>query len=693
MSNAQASHKNRLADEKSPYLLQHASNPVDWYPWGVEALQIAKDQNRPIFISIGYSTCHWCHVMAHESFEDAEVARRLNDSFISVKVDREERPDIDAAYMQACQLLNRHGGWPLNLFLTPDGKPFYALTYAPKHGRGNQPGFIAIIEKVAEIWKDNPENLIEGGQQLSNAIQQMEKQNPQEELNEQILIAAARNFSEHYDRTYAGFGAAPKFPQPHNTTLLLRLAQRFSDGDLERMALSTLDAIEQGGITDQIGGGIHRYSVDERWLVPHFEKMLYDQALITEAYLDAWQATNDNRYAKAAADIFDYVLRELQHPDGGFYCGEDADSEGAEGTCYLWTPAQIEDVLTEEDAELCVKVYNLSERGNFEGSNILHRTAELMDIAEENGLSNKELEERLEQIKRQLLKQRDKRPRPHLDDKVLTGWNGLMVASLARAGSLLERPDYLDAAKKAVSFIRSHLTSDGRLQRRYRDSETAISAFHEDYAYFTHGLIELFFAEPDPTILEFALDCMNQCIELFEDSDGGFYDSAEAFVEGMGRGRSKQDGAVPAAASVTALNLLRLARLVGRNDLEEKSQKVLSLHLAQAGEYPTAFAYLLTALNQALTSPLSLVVVSRLDPLPKQWRTQINNFRPTLPVLVLPQGHSLSGLVPAAAGKELKESDTTAWFCNGNSCLAPVDDAAKLAELLDDQIPLNTFNR
>lgn len=693
MSVLHSTQKNHLANEKSPYLLQHASNPVAWYPWGETALIEARNSNKPIFISIGYSTCHWCHVMAHESFEDNEVAKKLNKDFISIKVDREERPDIDTALMQACQLLNRHGGWPLNLFLTPDGKPFYALTYAPKHNHGNQPGFIAIVEKIAEIWQQNPENLIEGGNQLSEAIQGMEDHTSEQELHENILEVAAQSFRQLYDNKHAGFGSAPKFPQPHNPSLLLRLALRFNDPELKQMALNTLTEIEQGGITDQLGGGMHRYSVDAQWLVPHFEKMLYDQALISEAYLDAWQATEDSRYKIAAENILDYVLRELQHPQGGFYCGEDADSEGAEGTYYLWSQDQLERILEPDETNLFKTIYHVTAEGNFENSNILHRTTSLDLIAADQKLAPSDLRHQLALINNKLMTARDKRPHPHLDDKILTGWNGLMIAALARGSVLLQRPDYLDAANKTVSFIRTELFQNGRLQRRFREGETVIDAFHEDYAYLVHGLIELFLTDFNAETLDLALELSAHSTELFKDNQGGYYDSSRMFIEGMGRGRSKQDGAVPAAASVTARNLIRLARLTACEEYEEQAQTILTLHLSQAGKHPTAFAYLLMALELTLSESFSLVIITKDQHLPEEWTNLTRRFRPSLPIIIVNEGHDLSKRLPFLKDKEVINDQTTAWFCTGSSCLTPVNKPSELKILMDDHMPLNTFSR
>ncbi|PLY06010.1 MAG: thioredoxin domain-containing protein [Desulfuromonas sp.] len=675
---------NKLQNEKSPYLLQHADNPVDWYPWSDEALDRAKMENRPIFVSIGYSSCHWCHVMAHESFEDDEVAGHLNRTFISIKIDREERPDIDAGFMHACHLLNGHGGWPLNLFLTPDGKPFHALTYAPRNSAHGQPGFIAIVEKIAELWEQQPARLEDAAERLTQAVLGLESHQQEQEPDSQLLAEAAQSFRQQYDTIHAGFGRAPKFPQPHNVTLLLRLAQRQDDPELQQMALTTLERIAAGGISDQLGGGLHRYSVDARWLVPHFEKMLYDQALISDAYLEAWQISGRELFKTAAEETLDYVLRELQHPEGGFYCGVDADSEGSEGTYYLWHDDELRELLNDEEYSIFSSCYDVTPEGNFEGKNILQRTP-----AEPSEQQDKQLAD----IRSKLFTVRNKRIAPDTDDKVLTAWNGLMIASLARAGFLLKRSDYRVAARKAVDFIRQKLTSEKGLLRRYRDGEAAIAAFHEDYAYLIRGLIELFQAEFKPEDLRYALELNERCEALFSDDRGGYFDAADDYVSGMGRGRNKQDGAVPAAASVTAHNLLRLARLTGRRDYSAKARKLLRLHLAQAGNHPTAFAFLLQALDLSLQNELSLIMIAPENTIDDSWKKVVHSFSPSLVTVITDDTEELAALIPHCAGKTAIDGQLTAWACTGDSCLSPVTSADDLAQLLDVYAPLKTFIR
>jgi len=683
-NHSQQSGFNRLAEEKSPYLLQHAQNPVNWFPWGEEALNRAVQQQRPIFISIGYSTCHWCHVMAHESFEDPEVADKLNQHFIAIKVDREERPDLDASYMQACQLLSGQGGWPLNLFLTPEGKPFYALTYAPKHNRYGHPGFCEILDKITELWKEQRNNLLSAANQLTDAVRHLEASQQQIGLDTALLKQAAKNFQRTFDPLHAGFGQAPKFPQPHNASLLLRLGELFADDNLSLMALTTLRHIDQGGVTDQLGGGLHRYSVDQRWLVPHFEKMLYDQALIAGAYLDGWLQSDDETFRCAAESIFQYVLRKLQHPPGGFYCGEDADSEGKEGTCYLWSLAEITEILEPDQAELCIKCFNLTVEGNFEGKNIPHRRKSWSQLAEEHKLSTSALERQITTIKTKLMRVRNQRPQPHLDDKILTGWNGLMIGSLARGGYLLSRKTYLDAAYRASEMIRSELVRDGRLMRRFRDGETAIPAFHEDYAYLIWGLIELFLADFKPEILAMALSLEQQREALFADGGGGYFDTAEEFIDGLGRGRNKQDGATPAAASVTAENLIRLARLTAAPELEERAENLLSRHLLQAADYPTSHAFLLQGLYTLLRpQPLVMIIKPVKSDLDKDWQGFLKSCWPQPLAIITESPENYVELIPHLRGKSVLNGQVTAWLCTNQSCLPPLTAVKDLQQALD----------
>ena len=639
----------------------------------------------PIFISIGYSTCHWCHVMAHESFENQQIADQLNKDFISIKVDREERPDIDTTFMQACQLMTGHGGWPLNLFLCPDGKPFYAFTYLPTKRAGNHPGLTEVIEKVAEIWHSQPNNLIDAGERLSTAIKEQEDTVSKIQPAEKTITDAITSYKESYDTLHGGFGPAPKFPQPHNTTFLLRAGLRTRNQSAIDMALETLKNISCGGITDQIGGGLHRYSVDQFWLVPHFEKMLYDQALIASAYLDAWQFSGDDYFKKAATEVLEYCLEDLQHRDGGFFCGEDADSEGAEGTFYLWTCSELAELLTGDELKVITAYYLVSPTGQFEGKNIFHRKTDLPTIAADLQLDHNQAETLLTQALKKLHKQRSKSPRPHLDDKILSGWNGLLISTLARAATAFGNDHFLKAALNAVEFICCNLFPQGKLLRRYRDNDSSIDAFHEDYAFFIYGLTDLFLATSQKKYLELSLTLQERCDQLFRSEDGGYYDSEKAFIDGVGRGRSKQDGAIPSAASVTAYNLIRLGRLTDNPDMENKAEELLQQQLSYAARYPAGFAFSLQALDLLLAEKSSLVVISstRQSRLPQPWHRVLNKFRPHVLTFTTAHPEWLEETVKLVAGKNAIDNRTTAWFCSGSSCHAPFTDPIELDNLLN----------
>jgi uncharacterized protein YyaL (SSP411 family) len=681
---------NRLIFEKSPYLLQHAANPVDWYPWGEEAFEMARQKDVPVLVSIGYSTCHWCHVMEQESFEDPEVGATLRKNFVAIKVDREERPDVDSTYMTACRLMTGGGGWPLNVFLTPDKKPFFAATYLPRHARGEMAGIIDILERIGAMWRDSRQRLLETGEKVTASLTRLdgsEAGSGAEVLNDNPLRESYRQFLENFDDNRGGFEEAPKFPMPHNLSLLLRLWQRFDEENARTMATRTLQHIRLGGVYDHVGFGVHRYSVDRYWRVPHFEKMLYDQALLTLAAVDAFQASGESFFSTMADEIMEYVVRDLTHPDGGFCSGEDADSEGAEGTFYLWTPGQIQEVLGLEHATIFNQCYEIYEEGNFEGKNIPRLEMDLNEWAAWFGTEPARLGDVLTLGRQKLLAARQKRVRPHRDDKVLTSWNGLMIAALARGGAVHGYPEYIDHAAAAADFILDRMrTAEGRLLRRYRQGEAAVPAFLEDYAFLCWGLIELYQAGFESRYLHAALELTAQMEGLFGDGQGHLFDTAADAETVLVRRRTILDGAVPAGNSAAVLNLLRLADLTGDEAMAGRGESVLRQSLGKAARYPAGCSLLLSALDYALGPKQTVVLVpgENSEETEAMLKVLRSRFLPrTLILKTDPAGERLADMAPPVRGKTARNEQATAYLCRGQTCLAPVQSAEELVELLE----------
>ncbi|RMF44934.1 MAG: thioredoxin domain-containing protein [Deltaproteobacteria bacterium] len=674
---------NRLIFSKSPYLLQHAKNPVDWYPWCSEAFRAAETRDCPILLSIGYSTCHWCHVMAHESFESEEIAMLVNRHFVAIKVDREERPDIDATYMAACQLMTGGGGWPLTLLLTPDRQPFFAATYLPPVARGGQVGLTDLLEKVAGMWQNNRDQLLLGATRVTDAIRRLDNgQTAPATPDEALLAAALDQYRADFDRDFAGFGPPPKFPAPHNLELLLRLERRFGTGDAADMAVRTLAAIRTGGIYDQLGFGMHRYSVDRHWLVPHFEKMLYDQALLILAACSSTRGDESGLAPRLASETADYLLRELRHPAGGFYCGEDADSEGAEGTFYLWDADQVRACLPTTLAAKALRIFRITDRGNFEGRNILTLDPAAMDDPD------------LEAVRTTLLKIRERRPRPHRDEKILTCWNGLAIAALARAGATCQRPELVEAAGQAAHFILEHLRRpDGRLLRRYCDGEADIPGFLEDYAFLGFGLFELYQAGHDSRWLLEARRLAAGMLDLFGDGQGGLYDTGHDAEMVLTRGRSLQDGALPSGISVASGLLLRLGRLTGESNLQKASEVLLKKHLQQAKRYPRAYSWLLATLDSWLDPEPTLVLVPGNGDDGEAWLRQVRD-QATMDFDALIAGDALyTEKLPALEGRFSLDGRTTAWLCHKGTCYPPTTDSGQLCQWLGSNIQKNNASQ
>ncbi|MCF8038355.1 MAG: thioredoxin domain-containing protein [Desulfohalobiaceae bacterium] len=607
---SQNSPENRLAKEKSPYLLQHAQNPVDWYPWGEEAFARARTEDKPIFLSIGYATCHWCHVMAHESFEDQEVAGLINQTFVPVKVDREERPDIDAVYMKTCQILTGRGGWPLTLFLTPEKEPFFAGTYIPKEGVFPQTGLVELIPKIHHVWKNEQDKVQKSTREILSHLRQTVGGTRGEFPGKSILERAVQDLGQRFDRMHGGFGDAPKFPSPHNLLFLLGQGKERKDRHPLNMVETTLHSMRKGGIFDHLGFGFHRYSTDKEWLVPHFEKMLYDQATLSLAYLEAFAATGNQSYADTAEEVFSYVLRDLTSLEGVFFSGEDADSEGVEGKFYVWDTSEIRDILTEKEAEAVTRAYNLKDEGNFRdeatrqltGKNILHLlSTDLQKTAADLDLSLNNMQDLLDQARRKLFSAREKRIRPQLDDKVLTDWNGLMIAALAFGGKTLEQEDYTRAASRAADFFLEKMRdSQGYLLHRYKDGEAGIPGFLDDYAFLAWGLLNLAEATGNTRYLSAASDLTRKMLLHFRDEEqGGLFLSADYAETVLIRTREIFDGAIPSGNSAALMNIVRLIQAGENSGLQEEMQELVQAFSGTVQSQPMGFTYFLCGLDRA----------------------------------------------------------------------------------------------
>ncbi len=695
MFNIDGKTPNRLVREKSPYLRQHADNPVDWYPWGEEAFQKAQREDKPIFLSIGYATCHWCHVMEHESFADPLVARLLNDAFVCVKVDREERPDIDAVYMTVCQMLTGSGGWPLTIIMTPEKQPFFAATYIPREGRFGRMGLLELIPRIKELWQHQREELLQGAREITRYLQQTQTTPISESLTPEILEQTYRQLAREYDETYGGFGQAPKFPSPHNLLFLLRYFHRTGEQKALHMVLHTLQQMRMGGIFDQLGFGFHRYATDQRWLVPHFEKMLYDQAMLVLAYLEAFQLSGEPLFRQTVQEVLTYVLRDMQHPEGGFYSAEDADSEGEEGKFYLWQEAELRQWLAPEAFRLAVEVYGIRTEGNFfhetgqaaRGKNILHLRIDPGKLPAMLGMDPHHLNRQLESIRQKLFQVREKRVRPFKDDKILTDWNGLMIAAFARAARVLHEPLYLQVARHAVQFIQDRLYLDGQLYHRFTEGETAIPAYLDDYAYLIWGVLELYEACFDPRYLEWALELTRLVQQEFLDGErGGFYFTSTHSETILVRKKEAQDGAIPSGNSVMAWNLLRLARMTADTSQEQMAEGIFRAFATPVKKYPQAYTFLLLAYDFAVgpTQELVLVFPDEAENLP-MIRVIQQRYLPRSVLLVKSPTTSaaLTRLAPFTETMTVRNGQPTAYVCQNFQCDLPVNQLNALRAKLD----------
>jgi len=689
---------NRLLNEKSPYLLQHAYNPVDWYAWNDEAFERAKKENKPIFLSIGYSTCHWCHVMAHESFEDEEVAQLMNDTFVNIKVDREERPDIDKTYMQVAQMMTGRGGWPLTIIMTPDKKPFYAGTYIPKRMRYNSPGMIELIPRIDELWKTDQENISDVTSRVLEALSSTKGSSERRELGIDDIENAFASYSQRFDDQKGGFGKAPKFPSPHNILLSLRYWKRTGDEWALHMVEKTLTEMRIGGIFDQVGFGFHRYSTDEKWLLPHFEKMLYDQAMLIMAYSETYLTTKKKEYADVVGETIEYLKRDLLSEEGGFYSAEDADSEGEEGKFYFWSLDEVNSLLTPKQAELFIKVYNIKADGNFRDeasgektiNNIPHAMQPLSKIAEILNIDVDELESSLDSSRSILLRKRAERTRPHLDDKILADWNGLIIAALAKASRALQNPEYLELAENAIAFILAKMRDkDGNLLHRYREGEAAILGFLDDYAFLTWGLIELYHATFKTQYLETAMEFTETLLGKFWDrNNDGFFFTSEESEELLQRQMDAYDGAIPSGNSIAMYNLIRLGRMIGKPEYEEKSARIGARFSEIISRSMGGFSMLLSALDYAI-GPTHEVVIAG-DPEKEDTKRMIavldEYYLPNVTTLLRGTEEQKIRLSEIAAYTKYHESikgKATAYVCVEQNCRLPTTVVQKILELLD----------
>jgi hypothetical protein len=682
-------HTNNLINETSPYLVQHAHNPVDWYPWGEAALSRARAENKPILLSIGYSACHWCHVMEHESFENEDIAALMNENFVNIKVDREERPDLDQIYMNAVQMMTGHGGWPMTMFLTPEGVPFYGGTYFPPSDRYNMPGFPRILASVSEAYRSQPEQVASTASTMLGELRRVGlAETSRELLTTEVLDSAFRRISTNYDRTNGGFGGAPKFPPAMNLEFFLHTYHRTGASEALEMVEHTARKMAEGGMYDQLGGGFHRYSVDAQWLAPHFEKMLYDNALLSRMYLHAYQVTKNPEARRVAEETLDYVVREMTDARGGFYSSQDADSEGEEGKFFVWSRQAVLDVLGAGDGNLFCEYFDVTDGGNFEGQNILHITSSIEDVAVRNKISVAQLQATIKTGRQKLFELREQRVKPGRDEKVLTAWNGLMLASLAEASAILERSDYRNVAEANARFLLAHLQKDGLLLRSYKDGEAKLNAYLEDYACLIHGLISLYEATGELSWIESAVSLADKMIDQFwDESAGGFFFTGKRHEQLIVRTKEFMDNATPSGNSIATLSLLRLGLLTGNEDYRRRATAVLRLMADQIRRYPQAFGFALSAVDFYLDSPLEIVIVGspdlRLDELLRTvWQTYLPN---RVVALCRKEHEQAEALIPLFTGRNTLASQPTAFVCRANTCQKPANTPDNLLKQLTPQ--------
>ena len=709
------SHKpNRLINEKSPYLLQHAYNPVDWFAWGEEAFEKAKAEDKPIFLSVGYSTCYWCHVMEREIFENDKMAELMNKYFVSIKVDREERPDVDRVYMTALQAMTGSGGWPMSMFLTPELKPFYGATYIPPNSKYGMPGFEDLVTEINNAWKTRRDEIENSGNTIIKHISQFTAQKSESKsLNEEIFKKGIDQFKGGFDEEYGGFGSAPKFPRPVGLNFLVRFSplrgetERGAESEILQMVIRTLFNMAQGGIYDHLGGGFHRYSVDRFWIVPHFEKMLYDQAQLVSVYLDVHQMTKDKYFAEVARDVLNYVEKNLTNSDGGFYSAEDAESaldsskpnEKEEGAFYVWEKNEIDNLLGEKNSEIFCYYFGIGARGNapagsdphnvFVNKNILYRAHSLSDTSNKFNFSTDETDKILIESKKILYDAREKRPRPHLDDKILTSWNGLGISAFAKAYNVLGDEKYIELAKKSADFILKNLFKDNILLHRFRDGEARYNGTLEDYAFFIHALIDLYEACFDVKYLEKAIELTNLMIKYFYDNEnGGLFDTSDKDKSILVRTKEDYDSAEPTGNSVAIMDLLRLSQIIENEDYHNKAIDSLKLFSGKMSEQPYAAPQMLCALDFSLSKPKQIIIAGKkVDKLAEEMIHEVHRHYIPNKILIFAEAGKENKLIQFLSSIIKSSDKTTAYVCENYTCKLPVSDLGEFKKLMADVIP------
>ncbi len=677
---------NRLIHETSPYLQQHAHNPVDWYPWGDEAFARAGAENKPILLSIGYSACHWCHVMEHESFEDEEVAMLMNDLFINMKVDREERPDLDEVYMNAVQMLTGRGGWPMTVFLTPDGKPFYGGTYFPPEDRYGVQGFPRVLRAVAQAYRERPEEVKKSVEKILSGLNRMaDFQESQRTFSLEAIGQSAEQLSQAYDPEYGGLGRAPKFPNAGVFELFLRHYWRSKERRFLDMVTHTLTKMAEGGIYDHLGGGFHRYSVDEKWLVPHFEKMLYDNAQLTRIYAQVFIITKEPFFKRVVEETADYLLREMLSPEGGFYSTQDADSEGQEGKFFTWSHEEIIGILGEKAGEIFSRTYDVSDFGNFEGKNILHPILTLEQAAKFFRKERQEIERIMAEARARLFQEREKRVRPFRDEKILISWNGLMLSCLAEAIKVSASPRYIEAAAKTVKLIFTRIFRDGFLLHTHKDGQAKLHGYLDDYAFLAAGLLDLYEATLEGSTLEQVLQLAEMMIrEFWDDIDGAFFYTGKSHKELISRTKPAFDSSVPSGNSIATQVLLRLYHYTGREDYLRRAEKILRLYYDAMEKQPFGFVHMLSALDFYLEKPKEIVLVGRIkDEATQDLLKKIHSlYLPNMTLQLVAPDEPLKAISPLLEGKTQLDGKPTVYVCHNFTCSPPVTEGEDLRELL-----------